>query len=157
MNSPEWQPIGAGHQIMMRVDPQDRFTGLIDRHTCNGGLTDTFVFFDVPWNNREELAGLERHKVDQWEPLTLSPSLVCVGCGRVGWIRDGQWITTVDTKAPAKTYPVPVTLTIEGHTVEIGKIDVTPDRSTVREREDLSALLRTYAERLCDDTDDGRG
>jgi hypothetical protein len=27
-----------------------------------------------------------------WEPLTLSPSLLCTACGHHGWIRDGKWV-----------------------------------------------------------------
>lgn len=32
--------------------------------------------------------------VVNWEPLTLSPSLMCMrpGCGTHGWIRDGKWV-----------------------------------------------------------------
>lgn len=31
-------------------------------------------------------------KVEQWEPLTLSPSLLCKACGDHGFIRQGKWV-----------------------------------------------------------------
>lgn len=30
--------------------------------------------------------------VESWEPLTLSPSLLCRGCGDHGLIRSGRWV-----------------------------------------------------------------
>lgn len=31
--------------------------------------------------------------VDKWEPLTLSPSLLCKLCGDHGFIREGKWVS----------------------------------------------------------------
>ncbi|MCW2632077.1 MAG: hypothetical protein JWR88_1039 [Pseudonocardia sp.] len=31
-------------------------------------------------------------RVVQAEPLTVSPSIHCLGCGTHGFIRDGQWV-----------------------------------------------------------------
>jgi len=30
--------------------------------------------------------------VDSWDPLTLSPSLLCTRCGDHGFIRGGKWV-----------------------------------------------------------------
>lgn len=30
--------------------------------------------------------------VESWEPLTLSPSLLCMACGDHGFIRGGKWV-----------------------------------------------------------------
>lgn len=30
--------------------------------------------------------------VVRWEPLTLSPSLLCTACGDHGFVRDGRWV-----------------------------------------------------------------
>lgn len=46
------------------------------------------VQFDVP--AAEGLKG-PRWTVEQWEPLTLSPSVLC-SCGWHGWVRDGRWV-----------------------------------------------------------------
>jgi hypothetical protein len=36
----------------------------------------------------------ERHrwKVESWDPLTTSPSLLCMECGDHGFIRNGKWV-----------------------------------------------------------------
>ena len=31
-------------------------------------------------------------RVESWEPLTLSPSLLCRECGDHGFIREGRWV-----------------------------------------------------------------
>lgn len=67
--------------------------GLIEDHlrpdgtVCGGG-----VLFDLP-GVREAFPGRPLWTVEQWEPLTLSPSLLCTDCGHHGFIRDGRWVT----------------------------------------------------------------
>lgn len=57
-----------------------------DGSECSSG-----VHFDLPQLGE---AGLGSHvwQVESWEPLTLSPSLLCRRCGDHGFIRDGRWI-----------------------------------------------------------------
>lgn len=31
--------------------------------------------------------------VESWEPLTISPSVLCVACGDHGFIQEGRWIS----------------------------------------------------------------
>jgi hypothetical protein len=31
-------------------------------------------------------------QVQAWEPMTLTPSLLCRTCGRHGFIRQGRWV-----------------------------------------------------------------
>jgi hypothetical protein len=51
---------------------------------CEGGIT-----FDGPVQ-RELHAQAPKWTVESWEPLTLSPSLLC-SCGDHGFIREGRW------------------------------------------------------------------
>lgn len=51
---------------------------------CSGGVN-----LDVP--EAEGLKGA-RWQVDAWEPLTLSPSILC-SCGHHGWIRESRWVS----------------------------------------------------------------
>jgi hypothetical protein len=46
------------------------------------------VQFDVP-----EAEGLKgpRWQVESWDPLTISPSILCGSCGHHGYIRQGRW------------------------------------------------------------------
>jgi hypothetical protein len=52
---------------------------------CAGGL-----YFDVP----EKPPALQGQfwAVESWQPLTLSPSVLCRICGNHGFIREGQWV-----------------------------------------------------------------
>jgi hypothetical protein len=63
-------------------------TGLIMEHprpdngeTCNGAIDF-------------EPHGTPSHswKVESWDPLTLSPSLLCRLCGRHGFLRENKWV-----------------------------------------------------------------
>jgi hypothetical protein len=57
---------------------------LPDGSECSGAIT-----FDVPVA-REHFTG-PFWTVESWEPLTLSPSLLCA-CGDHGFIRGGRWV-----------------------------------------------------------------
>lgn len=56
---------------------------------CTSGIT-----FDGPVQQRVT-PGSPRWQVESWDPLTLSPSILCVpgkaGCGLHGYIRAGRW------------------------------------------------------------------
>ncbi len=57
--------------------------------TCSSG-----VYFDLP-EVRERFPQLTDENVWQvvsWDPLTLSPSLLCMRCGDHGFIRGGKWV-----------------------------------------------------------------
>lgn len=52
-----------------------------------------FLYFDTPpVREAFEPAASAMWTVEQQDPLTLSPSLLCRGCGHHGWIRDGRWV-----------------------------------------------------------------
>ncbi|HYS41963.1 MAG TPA: DUF6527 family protein [Pseudonocardiaceae bacterium] len=94
--------IGYGHSIRFYGWAPDRalnpqYAGLpdIDRaavevtHTKPDGspCMSAATFDTVP--------GTEPHRtwhVEQDDPLTLSPSLLCTACGDHGFIRNGQWV-----------------------------------------------------------------
>jgi len=90
-----WQPIGDGEEIAMIVDTRDRFVGLYHRHAgaddgepCMGS-----IYFDVEWvRSSAAFSNYAKWTVESWEPLTVSPSLLC-SCGHHGFIRGGKWIT----------------------------------------------------------------
>ncbi len=140
--------LGSGVEAVVMYDLVGRAIGITLLHEgCDHGW---YTKIDVPWVTRERPQDVV--KVECWEPLTLHEVITCA-CGFSGSIRDGRWTTEIERKQ-AQSYPVPVLLTIEGHTVELGLIHVTFDRNTVQERKDLAALLRAYAEKL-HDADDG--
>jgi hypothetical protein len=57
-----------------------------DGKPCMGAVN-----FDVP--GAKEIFGGERHvwQVQSWDPLTISPSLLC-SCGDHGFIHGGKWV-----------------------------------------------------------------
>ena len=84
-----------GHGVRIQswiVDDAGNRIGLIERHPGkNGEDCAGSVRFDTP----EAHAAFKRPgafwQVLSWEPLTLSPSLLC-SCGNHGWILDGKWV-----------------------------------------------------------------
>jgi hypothetical protein len=90
-----WSPnvLDLGHDVRImftvRTDggPRIGFTEshrASDGRECGGSVT-----FDVP-----EAEGLPcpRWTVESWEPLTISPSVLCRTCGHHGFVRDGRWV-----------------------------------------------------------------
>lgn len=55
-----------------------------DGRECAGAVT-----FDVP--EAEGLPG-PRWTVESWDPLTISPSILCRICGHHGFVRSGRWV-----------------------------------------------------------------
>jgi hypothetical protein len=49
-----------------------------------------FIYIDSP-QARELFPGRQFWTVESWEPLTLSPSLLC-SCGDHGFVREGRWV-----------------------------------------------------------------
>lgn len=59
----------------------------------DGTACESFIHFDTP-EIRRVFGGDHFWQVQSWEPLTVSPSLLCLaeGCGDHGFIRDGKWV-----------------------------------------------------------------
>lgn len=83
--------LGGGHYLRPVVDGDGKPWGWVEEHPdaqrpghpCSGSVA------------RRGATGAENRP--QWdvlseEPITLSPSIVCRGCGAHGWIRDGRWV-----------------------------------------------------------------
>lgn len=101
----EGEDIGHGHTIHYYGWPPNRVlnpqydgipdapkAGLIIDHPhaktgepCSGGLR-----FDVP-SMRAVAPESAFWQVESWEPLTISPSVLCP-CGDHGFIREGRWV-----------------------------------------------------------------
>jgi hypothetical protein len=66
---------------------------LIETHTNNatGKTCYGSVMFDLPYVRRA-FPGSHVWAVESWEPLTVSPSVLCRECGHHGFIREGRWV-----------------------------------------------------------------
>ena len=98
--------IGHGHTLRYtswcpdrELNPQydgipdvDRYGATIEHphpqtgHDCGGMVTFAGEVADRLDPDRPKWT------VESWEPLTISPSVLCRVCGDHGWIRAGQWV-----------------------------------------------------------------
>lgn len=86
-------PTGPGTWMSFVVDRDENTIGIIEWHTCSRGeLARCGVYFDNDAYRRFRPDG-SRWTVEQEEPLTLSPSILCRTCGHHGYIRNGQWVS----------------------------------------------------------------
>jgi hypothetical protein len=92
-----WEDIAAvseaiGHNVVIRyyrTSESDKAGLLLYHRHADGSICGGSVAFDVPGNPTER----PRWKVENWEPLTLSPSIEDKTCseGLHGYIRNGRW------------------------------------------------------------------
>ena len=66
-----------------------RTSGIVTHKLPGGGECEGAITFDSPLA-REHFSG-PFWTVESWEPLTLSPSLLC-HCGDHGYIKQGRWV-----------------------------------------------------------------
>ncbi len=89
----KWIDIGGGHEIEFVEYRGDLCAGINDKHKRPDG-TDCVGFIAVEggsWASVFAPGVIEVWRVESWEPLTLSPSLLCKTCGDHGHIRNGKW------------------------------------------------------------------
>ncbi len=84
--------IGSGATITLHVHDGE-VIGCTEAHKDKDGKRCIgFVRFDGPkWGFGSE--NTPKWKVEQANPLTLSPSILCRTCGNHGFIRAGKWVS----------------------------------------------------------------
>ena len=86
--------IGYGVGIRFMAWHGHDCAGIAERHPTpdgrDGGTHYGGVLFDLP-GIAEASPRSELWTVESFDPLTLSPSLLCPQCGHHGYIRDGRW------------------------------------------------------------------
>lgn len=85
--------IGHGVQIRYTSWADHDKVGLIWNHLKPDGTAcfGSGLLFDLP-GVRQAFPERALWTVEQWEPLIISPSLLCRGCGLHGWIRSDLWV-----------------------------------------------------------------
>jgi len=82
---------GPGYSLEPVEYKDEGIVGYIERHPRpdNGEPCQGFV-----WVNAASEAHVDGPvwTVEQAEPLTLAPSILCGACGRHGFIRQGRWV-----------------------------------------------------------------
>lgn len=86
--------IGHNHQIEFVSYKGDPRAGMNDHHIRPDGTEcKGFIAFDGgTWAKSFDPGQIQVWQVQSWEPLTLSPSLLCRVCGDHGFIREGKWV-----------------------------------------------------------------
>lgn len=94
MDDDGFEDIGQGVRIAYQSWGAYDKAGLTEEHDrpdgggrCHGG-----VYFDLP-GMRDTFREDQLWQVESWEPLTISPSLLCRICGHHGWIKEGRWVS----------------------------------------------------------------
>ena len=88
-----WRPDRALNPQYMDLPDIERYSAIVSHRRLNGSGEEEcegVITFASDVQRRLE-PGVPHWTVDSWEPLTLSPSLLC-HCGDHGYIRNGQWV-----------------------------------------------------------------
>lgn len=85
--------LGDGHRLIFSDFEGQRHVGAMIEHRrpgdgmdCGGWLPFADRAWAEPFGDR-----IETWKVEQDEPITLSPSVKCRLCGDHGYVRNGRW------------------------------------------------------------------
>ena len=68
----------------------EKFGAAVPHRKTDGELCEGFVTLNGDVQQRVH-PKVPKWTVGSWEPLTLSPSLLCRACGDHGFVRDGKW------------------------------------------------------------------
>ena len=106
MSAPEKFDIGLGHDHFLeftrwapdrRLNPQyadlpdvEKYGAIVSHKKADGTMCDGCITFDGQAARHFHPQG-PCWTVESWDPLTLSPSLLC-NCGDHGFIRGGVWV-----------------------------------------------------------------
>lgn len=89
-----WDPDLALNPQWAHLDdrlPVERWGAIVEHLTPEGRPCGSGITFAGPIQS-EVGAGGPTWTVEAWEPLTLSPSLLCRACKDHGFIRGGRWV-----------------------------------------------------------------
>jgi hypothetical protein len=88
--SPPAPPLDIGHGVTISFVHYDGgIVGLIEKHhNSRGEPCSGYVHFRRAPNPD----GLPTWIVEQEDPLTLSPSILCNRCQHHGYVREGRWV-----------------------------------------------------------------
>ena len=86
-----WAPDRELNPLYADLPDVERFGASIEHRSPAGVQHVGGITFDGPVQ-RQVSNGRAFWQVEQWDPLTISPSILC-SCGDHGWIRDGRWVS----------------------------------------------------------------
>lgn len=87
--------IDIGHDVFVsKVMHNGEWIGLLEWHECQSmNVADSGVAAGgVNFQNAPDFVQGPRWTLEQEDPLTISPSVLCRTCGLHGFIRQGRWV-----------------------------------------------------------------
>ena len=91
----QWKPDRDLNPQYAHLSDVDRLGAVVRHKTPDGGDCMSGIYFDTPETKRviaEAFPDRSTWTVESWDPLTISPSLLCRACGDHGFIREGKWV-----------------------------------------------------------------
>jgi hypothetical protein len=85
-----WSPDRELNPQYDGIPDEPRAGAIIEHKQPDGSECSGAIHFNTPVT-RQIMAERARWAVESWEPLTISPSVLC-SCGDHGFIRDGKWV-----------------------------------------------------------------
>ncbi len=86
-----WYPDRELNPRVKDAPDVERYAALVEHLTPAGKLCASAATFAGEVQRRIE-PNKPTWTVESWEPLTLSPSLLCTACGDHGFVRGGRWV-----------------------------------------------------------------
>lgn len=84
--------LGHGVTLEFRSWGEIERAGYFQEHRTSGGeACFSGGMFDLP-GVRENFPERELWQVESFDPLTLSPSMLCTICGNHGFVKNGRWV-----------------------------------------------------------------
>lgn len=92
-----WNPDRDLNPQYEGIPDVERYGASIYHQTPEGQPCEGFVTFDGEVARRlnqqlQQVKPTPMWTVESWEPLTISPSVLCLRCRDHGFIRDGKWV-----------------------------------------------------------------
>jgi hypothetical protein len=82
-----WAPDRALNPQFADIPDDERCGAIVKHPRADGGVCESYIGINPAINTDAAC-----WQVVSWEPLTLSPSLLCRVCGDHGFIREGKWV-----------------------------------------------------------------
>ncbi len=86
-----WHPDRELNPRYAGIPGVERHVAVVDHPAPDGSPRTSAATLDSDTARRLE-PGRPMWVVERWEPLTLSPSLLCTACGDHGFVRGGRWV-----------------------------------------------------------------
>ncbi|HWP59555.1 MAG TPA: DUF6527 family protein [Candidatus Acidoferrales bacterium] len=86
-----WRPDRSVNPQFDGIPDVDKYGAIIEHRKPDGTRCAGMIVFDGDVSRRIE-PDRERWTVESWDPLTISPSVLCTDCGDHGFIREGKWV-----------------------------------------------------------------